>query len=180
MTNSEKIKTLGLFINPDRHSIKYIAILDGCAYVTDGRIAIKMKLDEQHPNEVPESYPIANMESIIDDAEKCNSSGVISDSDFKKIDDDFMQYARSERSQYSRNYLERYTEMACPCCGDTVYFDCETNKLVEEMEPQDRFDIRDVSSSITLDFDERKIYVGMSYLHMIFEAFGKNTVSDSA
>lgn len=174
MIDSDKIHALGLFTARDGRSIKNIAILDGFAYATDGRIAIKMKLGEQHPNEVPNNYPIDKLKSILNDADECDASGVITCENFKLIDNNFMQYARDERSRHNRDYFGRYTAMVCPSCGDTVYFDSEKNKLVEETEPQDKFDIRDVSKSITLDFDDEYVYVGMSYLHMIMSAFTKD------
>ena len=155
-------------------SIKNIAILDGFAYATDGRIAIKIKLGDLRRNEVPNNYPIDKLKSILLEADECNASGVITEEDFKPIDDVFMQYARGERNQHNRDYLERYKAMVCPCCGGTIYFDNEKDKLVEEMEPQDKFDIRDVSKSIELDFGDEKVYVGMSYLHMIIAVFNND------
>ena len=174
MMDSDKIHALGLFTARDGRSIKNIAILDGFAYATDVRIAIKMKLNELRRNEVPDNYPIVKLKSILLEADECNASGVITEEDFKPIDDVFMQYARGERNQHNRDYLERYKAMVCPCCGGTVYFDNEKDKLVEEMEPQDKFDIRDVSKSIELDFGDEKVYVGMSYLHMIIAVFNND------
>lgn len=174
MNDADKIHALGLFAASDGRSIKNLAILDGFVYATDWRIAIKMKLNDLHQNEVPSSYPIIKLKSILLEADECNATGVITDEDFKPIDDGFMQYARGERNQHNRDYLERYKAMVCPCCGDTVYLDNEKDKLVEKMEPQDKFDIRDVSKSIALDFGDEKVYVGMSYLHMIIDAFNKD------
>lgn len=174
MNDADKIHALGLFAARDGRSIKNLAILDGFVYATDGSIAIKMKLNDLHQNEVPSSYPIIKLKSILLEADECNATGVITDEDFKPIDDGFMQYARGERNQHNRDYLERYKAMVCPCCGDTVYLDNEKDKLVEKMEPQDKFDIRDVSKSIALDFSDEKVYVGMSYLHMIIDAFNKD------
>lgn len=175
MMDSDKIHALGLFTSRvSSRSIRNIAILDGFAYATDGCIAIKIKLGEQHPNEVPNNYPIYKLKSVLDDADQYDASGVITDKDFKPIDDGFMQYARGECIQHSRDYFERYTLMVCPCCGVTVYLDHEKNELVEEMEPQDKFDIRDVRKSIALDFGDEKVCVNMSYLHMIIAAFNKD------
>ena len=174
MNDADKIHALGLFAARDGRSIKNIAILDGFAYATDGRIAIKMKLGDLRRNEVPNNYPIDKLKSILNDADECNATNVIADEDFKPIDDGFMQYARGERNQHNRDYLERYKAMVCPCCGGTVYFDNEKDKLLEEMEPQDKFDIRDVRKSIELDFGDEKVYVGMSYLHMIIAVFNND------
>lgn len=174
MMDSDKIHDLGLFTARNGMSIKNIAILDGFIYATDGRIAIKMKLGDLRRNEVPNNYPIDKLKSILNDADECNATGVIADEDFKSIDDGFMQYARGERCQHNRDYLERYKEMVCPRCGNIIYLDNEKDELVEEIEPQDKFDIRDVSKSIELDFYDEKVYVGMSYLHMIIAAFNKD------
>lgn len=174
MMDSDKIHALGLFASRDGRSIKNLAIHDGFVYATDGRIAIRMKLDELRRNEVPDNYPFDKLKSIIDDADKCDVSGVITEEDFNPIDDGFMREARGERNRQNRDYLDRYVSLVCPCCGDIVYLDHDYDKLVEEMEPQDKFDIRDVSKSITLDFGDEKVYVGMSYLHMIIAAFSKD------
>ena len=174
MMDSDKIHALGLFAARDGRSIKNLAILDGFVYATDGSIAIKMKLGDLRRNEVPNNYPINKLKSILNDADECNATNVIVDEDFKPIDDGFMQYARGERNQHNRDYPERYTSMVCPCCGEIVYLDHEKDMLVREMEPKDKFDIRDVSKSIELDFGDEKVYVGMSYLHMIIAAFNKD------
>ena len=174
MMDSDKIHALGLFAARDGRSIKNLAILDGFVYATDGRIAIKMKLGDLRRNEVPNNYPINKLKSILNDADECNATNVIVDEDFKPIDDGFMQYARGERNRNNRDYLERYTSMVCPCCGEIVYLDHEKDMLVREMEQQDKYDIREVGKSIELDFGDEKVYVGMSYLHMIIAAFNKD------
>ena len=107
--------------------LKQVAITGGCTYVTDGRAAVKVTLDEDVPDDMPDKFPLKSLNGIFDDAKsKANLF-------FKMTRDGFSAYIGAYKTDYNRWVAEersnrrqwkRSLEKAtCPCCGEPVYID---------------------------------------------------------
>ena len=171
MNITDKLKT---FTASDKdRALGDIAICDGTAYATDGRIAFAVKLDEPHADEVPGGYPIGALKGVLAEPTVCSTWSRIDPEAFKALDENFKSLMRQKMIEGNNDYNDRYNEMTCPCCGGALYYDTWDDKLVEEREKKPDFDARDVEHSLRIVFDNGEaVNINFCYLHMIWSAFG--------
>ena len=122
-------------------STKEVAIAGGYAYATDGRVAVKVKIDEGQPDDLPKDFPLKSLTDIVEDAKsKANLryklsrdriASYIEDykADFKK----WMQKEQRDRRQW-RLDLE---EATCPCCGASLYIDGDRLLTEDELDEEE-------------------------------------------
>lgn len=173
MTDNEIIEGLKRFAHQDSKTLKAVAISDGFAYATDGRIGLGAKLQEPHGDSVPEGYPLKSLRGIIDEAKTRTGWQDVNLAELKPLDEKFLKRVKSEFAEARASYNSRYKEFECPCCREKLYWDNDAEEVVREREEPPTFDARDVQQSLRIVFDqETSIVVNFCYLHMIHKVFG--------
>lgn len=173
MNDNEIIEGLKRFAHQDSKTLKAVAISDGFAYATDGRIGLGAKLNDPHGDSVPEGYPLNSLRCIIDEAKDKTGWKYAHLDELKPLDEKFFERVKSELAEARASYNSRYKEFECPCCRETLYWDNDAEEVVREKEEPPTFDARDVQQSLRIVFDkETSIVVNFCYLHMIHKVFG--------
>ena len=173
MNNQEIIEKLKNFAGRDRRSLSEIAIRDGVAYVSDGRIGFAAKLPEPQEDNIPQNYPIDTLKDIIDGAKVVTGWSEIDQDEFKPLDADFRERLKNATQEVLVDHSNRYIETVCPCCGETVYWDQDDEEIVSEKEEKPVTEWRDVTRILQVKFDDgRGININLCYLHKIISAFG--------
>lgn len=151
----------------DRACLKETAVKDGVVYVSDGRIAWKYRPEKAPADYVPADYPIEPIENYMRRVEACEKWYDLDPADVLNVNDEFSEKLRDEHLADIQRHTSRYVDVACPRCGDTVYFDSWTALLVEEKDRMDETDPRDVDFPVQIVAGDRNADISFSYLYLI-------------
>lgn len=170
-----------------RRALGKVVTKDGIAYVTDGRVGFLYKDDAGElaasPEEHLEEYPVVSLARIVDksvgDGEAFGWRVLCHGEEGKTIADlekKFAEAYQNAKVDARRSFRSRYTEVSCPCCGATLYWDSDDDRLVseewlDEDKPED-VTFRDVSIPVWVEFGGERVLVNYAYLHVIGQVFG--------
>lgn len=175
MSDSEIIEKFKRFLNDgSSKTVTEVAVYDGVAYVTDGRIGFAANMSEPHDNGVPEGYPLSHLKGILDVALEQPVWSSVDPAEFKTLDADFIGRIKQAMSEARSDYNSRYKEFDCPCCGKTLYWDCDNEEIVREKEKYRPIEARDVYRKTRMVFEDgSSIVVNFCFLHLVHHIFGE-------
>ena len=172
------IKGLTRWLTEPTHKVlKDIAVKDNTAYASDGRIGFAIRLAGKNGDLVSEDYPFDLLKGIIEDAKGLTKWYKISLDEFKSANENFISCVKDAFFENKRIWRERYTEVECPCCGETLYWDCEKEEVVKEREEEPVIDARNIEKVVNIVFDDgSNIPVNFYYLHILQHLFADKDV----
>lgn len=163
----------------ERKTLSKVCVKAGCAYVSDGRIAVKWQFakPEDVEDDVPEGYPLDRMTKIIAGAGSAESWHRIEMPYYRAAEKPFLEEFSKERAKSEREDRDRYKQAMCPCCNEDLYWDTWADKLVkeDEKEAESPMKPRDHYFPVVLVFgegSEKKMLVNFGYLLTIVMALG--------
>ena len=164
----------------ERKTLRKVCVKAGCAYVSDGRIAVKWQFakPEDVEDDVPEGYPLDSMQNILSAAGSAPSWHKIEMPYYRAAEKLFLEEFNKERAKSNREYRDRYKRVTCPCCNEDLYWDTwDDGKLVkeDEKEVESPMKPRDHQFPVVLVFGEEskeKMIVNFGYLLTIVMALG--------
>ena len=174
MENNEIIERLKIFAGRNFPKLEQVAISNGVAYVSDGRIALVAILDSKHDDAIPKGFPIEGIKKYISEVHKCQNYFRLVDEEFKYLDKKFTREFNRLRINDEHDYNSRYTRAECPCCGELLYWDGKNEEFVRYREAYVQPVERDVTFWTRIIFDHGNpitIDVNFAYLRMIVSAF---------
>ena len=126
------------------NSVSEVAITGGYAYATDGRVAVKVKVDEELPDGLPKDFPLKSLNEILDDAKsranlryKLSRDGIAAYIEAYKAD--FKRWMNKER-ETRRLWREGLEVAKCPCCGAYLYIDGDELLTEDELAQKEKED----------------------------------------
>ena len=150
-----------------------VAIKDGFAYATDGRIAMRVRVqtidgdcDASHDS-VPEDYPIDSLDTYMKNLPSHGWRRIAVDGDnWRRLTTKLENTVKRKRNEAERERHDRYVMERCPCCGEYVYYDKEEERLVEEqdIEEAENIDWRDVDIPVEVDLGNETVFVNFGFL----------------
>lgn len=162
-------------------SISKICVKDGCAYATDGRVAVRWRFADcgDAENDEPDNYPTDRVDSIIGEGKNLPCWYRIDMTHYGREKTPFLEKYENERAKDQREASERYKLVQCPSCGDYLYWDTWEDKLVEdsELEVAPPLNPRDMVFPVSLVFAgdcQERILVNFGYLLTIVMALGED------
>lgn len=164
----------------ERKTLSKVCVKAGCAYVSDGRIAVKWQFakPEDVEDDVPEGYPLDSMQNILSATGSAPGWHKIEMVCYRSVEKLFLEEFKKERIKSEREYRDRYTRVTCPCCNEDLYWDTwDCGKLVKEDEKEVASPMkpRDHQFPVVLAFGEesqKKMLVNFGYLLTIVTALG--------
>lgn len=180
MTNEEIIERLKPLTR--RHApgveahtaIESLAIKDKVAYVTDGRVAMAVPLEEDAEDSVPENYPMGGVQGFIGMVDEAEKWYRMDPEKTKALLQAVLDKTKASHIEAEASNRERYTPVVCPCCHEWVYWDTWHDELVEDMEQDLPDEPRDIRVPVSLNMGGNAITVNFGYIHMILKAMLDN------
>ena len=164
---------------PERRTLGKICVKAGCAYVTDGRVAVKWQFAAPGAveDDIPDGYPLDSMTKIIAEAGPAERWHKIEMPYYRAAEKPFLEEFSKERAKSEREASDRYKQVVCPQCNEDLYWDTWSEKLVNEydMEVVSPMKPRDHLFPVVLVFGEgfeKKMIVNFGYLLTIVMALG--------
>lgn len=180
MKENNVIEVLSKMLGRDgRKCLKEMAIKDGVAYVSDGRIALKFALNERSEDSVPAGYPIESINEYLKKVEKSDKWFDLDSDDVALLLERFADRFKDQVDEDDLKYAGRYQELECPECGETVYYDNWNFELVDAKEARVSTDSRDVEFPVQVILGDRLVNVAFPYLN-ILGSLGNNNLEFSA
>lgn len=175
MSDNEIIARFKRFlVDSGSKTVTEVAVYDGVAYVTDGRIGFAARMSDPHDNCVPEGYPIEHLKGILGEALEQTAWSALDLAEFKALDADFIGRVKQAMAEARSDYNSRYTAFDCPCCGETLYWDGDNDEVVREKEAMRVIEARDVYRTTRVEFcDGSSIVVNFCFLHMVHHFLGE-------
>lgn len=181
MTKEEQLKRIVAFKCKDEsRSISTVAVKDGVAYATDGKIVVSDRLDEDCEDVTDghkKAFPIEAVLYFASQAEKAERWYAIGCDILKSLEDAFAEKFRSERILNDREYADRYKRVVCPSCGEDLWWDKWDDALVEDPEPKSSVEILDVQLPVRISFGNESMDVNFAYLFLLRKLFGDVLIS---
>jgi hypothetical protein len=171
MKLEEAKKLVCMFADGNRNkTLSKVAVKNGFAYASDGRLGVKVRVDGQCEDDVPESWPVKSLGDIIE-------GSFNPDPKWFRIGGDHLQEMVKKLvgkrndllRENERDMRDRYKEVICPECGSYLYYDKNEEKLVDEKEELDGVQFHEVKMETLLVFGEggSRIPVGFGYVYEI-------------
>ncbi len=171
MKLEEAKKLVCLFADRDTARIlSRVAVKNGFAYASDGRLGIKVKLDGPCEEEVPESWPAKALDDIIEGSFNPETKWFrIGGDHLQEMVKKLIGKRKDLVIDNERDMRDRYKEVVCPDCGSYVYYDKNEEKLVDEKDELDDVQFHEVKMETRLVFGEggSRIPVGFGYVYEI-------------
>lgn len=166
------------FMTRDKErSIHGVLVKDGCAYATDGRIAVCIKLDGQVEDDIPKKYPVEQMTGIIKECVFDGKRYTVDHDQFVEKCVALMEKRNAQVEEDRRDYKDRYEDVTCPCCGTYVYYDKELEKLVSDKEEFAYTELRNVDFPVYLMLDGNGFcFCNLGYVATIVREFGEGVM----
>lgn len=169
---AEKLKPFAS-CDKTRKALLEIAVKDNIAYVSDGRIGFSAKLSEPHPDFVPENFPLEALKEILEGAKFSNKFGQILRDDYSIRAGSFARKITCRQNISDSLFDERYKEMVCPCCGNTIYWDNNDEEVVKQKEEREVVDAREITWSTKMKFyDGDDLIINFAFLYLVRRSFG--------
>lgn len=166
------------FMTRDKErNIHGVLVKDGCAYATDGRIAVCIKLDGQVEDDIPKKYPVETMTGIIKECAFDGKRYTVDHDQFVERCVALMEKRNAQVEEDRRDYKDRYEDVTCPCCGTYVYYDKELEKLVSDKEEFAYTELRNVDFPVYLMLDGNGFcFCNLGYVATIVREFGEGVM----
>lgn len=162
-----------------RPQIKDVCVAGQYVYATDGRTAIRIRRDDNSPDEIPEhggkKFPFADIDRMCDKSETRTVPlpFIVPVSSGEK-------YLIHSRKVYNERLAEKRREIAdirdtltvCPCCGEAIYIydgEARTEEYVKAME-EEPVDMRGFNHIVRVLMRERKVLMQYEFIHRAVNA----------
>ena len=157
-----------------KRSLKKVAFRNGHGYACDGRIAMRIMLDD--PNEeIPEEddgcYPFLAIEDLMVEVDKQDKWYTLDAEALKDVTDRFDRFVRDRKFLSDSLYDSRYAEHLCPHCGKTVWYDSITESIVAER-IDNTFDPKCEHFPGNMEIGDANAVVGFGYLRAAINVIG--------
>lgn len=171
MKLEEAKKLVCMFADRDAaRTLSKVAVKDGFAYASDGKLGVKVKVDSQCEDDVPENWPVKPLGDIIEGSfnpapKWFRIGGYHLQEMVKKLVEKRDDLVRDNE----RDMRDRYEEVICPECGSCLYYDKNEEKLVDKKEELDDVLFHEVNMETVLVFGEggSRIPVCFGYVYEI-------------
>lgn len=164
---------------PERKTLSKVCVKAGCAYASDGRIAVRWQFakPEDVEDDVPDGFPLEIMTRIFAKSWSDESWHRIEMPYYREAEKTFLEEFRKARAEIERVDRDRYKKVVCPCCNEDLYWDTFYEKLVKEDEMEVASPMKPIDHQfpVVLVFGEgfeKKMLVDFGYLLTIFMALG--------
>ena len=159
-------------LNPKR-SLNKVAFRNGYGYACDGRIAMRIRLDD--PNEdIPEEnggcYRFDDIDGFLSEVETQSKWFMLDAEALKDVTDRFVKIVKDENIERRI----RYIECECPHCYKTVWFDTNNETIAEERVEDEPIDPKRISYPGLLKLGDEDIVVGVGYIQAITVVIGRD------
>lgn len=184
MDKDEVIKKLERFACKDKWRTKILGVYvkGDRAYATDGAIAVVHDVDNDNKSDKIDDilamqgdereYPTDKIDDILAMSDSHGVRFSIDKGQYEMAADEFLRKCSDERYNLVSANAKRYVRTECPGCGEELYWDSESNRLVREY-PDVDLDDRDVSMPVMIDFgDSGCVPVSFAYVYLVYGAFG--------
>lgn len=163
-------------LKPER-SLTKVAFRDGHGYACDGRIAMRIRLDD--PNEeIPEEdggcYPFKNIDDLMLEVDEQGKWFMLDAEALKDVTDKFAEIVRNENINRRKILNSTYIECECPHCGETIWFDTEDETIVEERVEGGPVDPKRIYYPGLLRLGDEEVVVGFGYIKAITYVIGRD------
>lgn len=160
-----------------KRSLTKVAFRNGHGYACDGRIAMRIRLDD--PNkEIPEEdggcYPFLVIDDLMLEVDKQDKWYMLDAEALKDVTGKFAEVVRNEDINRREMFDSRYVECECPHCGETVWFDTDDETIVEERVKDEPVDPKLVYYPGLLKLGDEKVVVGFGYIQAITVVIGRD------
>lgn len=154
-------------------SLNKVAFRNGHGYACDGRIAMRIRLDdpsEEIPEEDGGCYPFMNIDDLMLEVDKQGKWYMLDAEALKDVANKFAKIVRDANI----DRRSRYVECECPHCGKTVWFDTNNETIVEERVEDEPIDPKRISYPGLLRLGDEEIVVGCGYIQAITFVIGRD------
>lgn len=158
-------------------TIGKVAFRNGVGYATDGRIAVKVRIDdpdEEIPEEDGGCFPFAKVDDLVAEAEVLGKWYRPDLAAINVIDKRFANMVHAEMIAHDQYLRERHIESVCPCCRETVWIDTENESVVKVRKEEVPFSPKNVLLPMRMSFaaDGGSCDVGFWYVQTVLRSFG--------
>ena len=171
MKLEEAKKLVCMFADRDTaRALSKVVVKDGFAYASDGRLGVKVKVDGQCEDDVPENWPVKPLGDIIEGAFNPDPKWFRIEGDHLREMVNKLVVKRNDLvKDNERDMRDRYKEVVCPECGRCLYYDKNEEKLVGEKDELDDVQFHEVRMETALVFGEggSRLPVGFGYVYEI-------------
>ena len=163
--------------------LREVIIKNGYAYACDGHILLRCTVGtadgrtyDSNYNDYPKEYPVGSFNGLLHGRKVKKWMALPTDSiDWHNFVAELTKEVERKKIIADQEHVSRYTIEECPCCGETVYYDKEECKLVEQVDikmPED-IDYRDALLPVEVGIDGEYILVNFAYLWAAYMVLGK-------
>lgn len=158
-----------------KRSLNKVAFRNGYGYACDGRIAMRIRLDD--PNEeIPEEdggcYPFLAIEDLMIELDKQDKWYMLDAEALKDVTDEFVKIVRAESIDRREALNSRYVECVCPHCDKTVWFDTDDKIIVEYRAEEEPVDPKRIYYTGAMRLGDENIVVGFGYIRAAINVIG--------
>lgn len=169
---AEKFKPLASN-DKTRKALMKIAVKDNIAYVTDARLGFYAKLSEPHPDFIPENFPLESLKEILEGVKFSNKFGQIPRENYSILAGNFAHKITCRQNISDSLFDEKYREMVCPCCGNTIYWDNDNDEVVKQKEEREVVEAREITWTTKMKFyDGDDLIINFAFLYLVRRSFG--------
>lgn len=154
-------------------SLNKVAFRNGHGYACDGRIAMRIRLDdpsEEIPEEDGGRYQFEAIDGFLSEIETRRKWFMLDAEALKDVANKFAEIVRDENI----DRRSRYVECECPHCYKTVWFDTVDETIVEERVEEEPVDPKRISYPGLLKLGDDDIVVGCGYIQAITYVIGRD------
>ena len=157
-----------------RPQIKEVCVVGQYVYATDGRTAIRIRRDDDSPDEIPDhggkKFPFADIDRMCDKSEAITVPlPFIVPILFAE------RYLVHSREVYSERLADKRreikdvlsTRMLCPCCGEEIYIydgEARTKEYVKAMEEEPVY-MHDFNHVVRIVMRKRTVLMQYEFIH---------------
>ena len=172
------VNALDHFKSKYAESIGKIAVANGFACVTDGRIAIRVKLAGDVKDEIPQNFPADRLLWIVSSADSETRWRSLDAEVYDRMKSDFLESFREAERRERSNASDRYKRLECPSCGEDVWLDTYEDKLGKEddLEKYEPMRFCDVHYPVRFNFGNAELDINFGYVVMVVLAFGQDVL----
>ena len=179
MTVEEAKEKLAYFASKDKNykSIRGVHFNGNCAYATDRRVALRADVDSKTEKD-SEVFPFNPIDGFVEVVENASRWMAMDWDRFMKLGEMFPSAMRDYEVEQRSDIRSRYKHAECPCCGASLYWDCELDEL-KEFEDIDQVDCNpaNVDFPVRLNFQDGDfLHFAFGYLYLVRKAFGTDVL----
>lgn len=158
-----------------KRALNKVAFRNGHGYACDGRIAVRIRLDD--PNEeIPEEdggcFPFDDIDGFLSEVETRSKWYTLDAEAVKAITDRFAKLVADEVSIHRMVFNSSFAECVCPHCGKTVWYDTIDDTIVKERVDGDPVDPKSVYFPGRIELGDANSDVGFGYIRAIIHVIG--------